>query len=138
MRLRALLLADHASTDAAGKLFVSGGGITRLIAPLPSQFPFLTFVAHYVVEPADVGQTHRASIRILDPEGTELGEIPPASFGPLERKGEPGEDQTYTVAVTIGGLPLQLRGRYEFEIAINDEAADSLGVMVVPPPSEES
>ena len=58
MRLKALLVADHASVDASGKIYVNGGGITRLTTPLPGILPFLSLLALFVVDEDDLHQEH--------------------------------------------------------------------------------
>lgn len=137
MKLRVLLVADHASTDpSSGKLYVTGGGITRIAAPLPTTLPFLTFLAQFLLEDADYGNTHSAQIRITGPDGEQVGDIPPAGMGPFERAGEPGEEQTYTVGVTIGGIPVVSAGPYDFEIAVDGESVGVVRVLITEAPDD--
>ncbi len=136
MRLKALLVADHASVDASGKIYVNGGGITRLTTPLPGILPFLSLLALFVVDEDDLHQEHSAQIRISGPDGSQLADLPEHKIGPLERKAEPYEDQYFTIVVTVGGLPLAKAGRYTFELRVDDKPAGEVSVAVIQAPHD--
>lgn len=138
MRLRTLLLAEHASQDSSGKVYVHGGGITRIGAHLPTKLPFVTLLGQWLVEDDDLGREIPIRITITNPSGDVLGQPLEQTIGPLVKKGELFEDQTMTVAIAMGGMPLESAGRYEFEIVLGEEQASTLGVAVIAEQAHEA
>jgi hypothetical protein len=68
MELETILLADAAST-AEGKLYVHGGGLTRLTPPmLPWLHPQITVVLIFRTDEADLGQTRRLQLTLTAPD----------------------------------------------------------------------
>jgi hypothetical protein len=85
LRLETFLLADHAVATSDGKLYIHGGGITRINAPIiPVALPFLSIVLRFRVMLADVGE-HTLLIGFQNPQKAQLLPTEQAKFwSPLQ------------------------------------------------------
>lgn len=120
MRLDALLIAD-AATAADGKLFIHGGGITRIN---PSRFPWgqsLAFVIHLVLDADDdPGATHTLAIELRDPAGNHVIPAGAHTLPPVEvYKAVPGEVLSYAIAATYTNVVFPQEGLYEVRVLVD-------------------
>lgn len=142
MRLGMLMLADNAA-GADGKLYIHGGGISRITPPtIPWTHPMLTLVLRLDFDSIDdILARHELVFAILDPEGTTIAgpgdltldrdEPPPGIL-----KGEP----LYThVALTIAPITFEREGLHEVHIDLDGAPAIRLALPVaaVPTPPGE-
>src|SRR5262245_50313329 len=94
MRLDTCLLADAATTTPDGKVFIHGGGITRLTPPtLPWTHPMLALVLRFELEEDDPGTSHQISLGLNSPAGEEmLTPAPELDVHPTPTKAVEGEE----------------------------------------------
>jgi hypothetical protein len=137
MRLDSLLLAD-AATAVEGKLFMHGGGISRITPPsVPWLQPQLAFVLRLVADGRDdLNQEHSVSISMRGPDGEFV--MPPAGIsipGGQAPPAVPEEETSALVALTAAPLVFGQEGTYRIDIEIDNKPARtmSLPVVVTPP-----
>jgi Family of unknown function (DUF6941) len=114
MRLDFFMLADAAHV-ADGKLYVHGGGITRVNLPeTPFHLPQVAAVARFVIEQGDIGNPSVVAIEWRQPDGEPL---PPRIEGevvPTRPDGAVEEEELAAILVaTFNGLSLPQVGNYE-------------------------
>lgn len=135
MRLDFLLLAD-AATEAGGKLYIHGAGITRLQVP---NFPWaqpLSLIARFVLESeADAAAERHFSFQVVDPSGNEL--LPPltATLHPKDAtSGErvvEGEQRYLQVILNMHTLQLITPGIYQLVVDVNGREVGRMSLPVV-------
>src|SRR4051794_152094 len=122
MRFESCMLAEAAS-GLEGKLYIHGGGGTRITPPSPPWVhPTLSLVVRLPLEPADSAVDHEVTIALLDQTGEAL--FGPASIPvPSLHAIAPVEDEeTYLqLAVTVAPIPFQRAGTYRFEVGLDGE-----------------
>lgn len=137
MRVDVFLLSD-AATVAEGKLYVHGGGISRINAislPMPVQ---LTLTVRVVLDAEEVPEVHRFSFSVTDPDGSHM--LPPAV---LETSGDEPvegrvEGEEIALQFTLGmGLSFPRAGIYRFGLTVDEEHLRETRVAVVPLSAEE-
>jgi hypothetical protein len=131
VRLEAFMLAD-AADSYEGKLYIHGGGITRIQAPaLPWLQPQLALVARFHTEPGEVPEGHTLEIRIIDPNGavaaaTGVLKMPAKS---IEKISE--DEETYVqVILTMGPLPFAREGTHYIEMLLDGDEIRSFPLPV--------
>jgi hypothetical protein len=141
MRLDTFLLAEAASASVQdGKLYVHGGGLTRVTAPtLPFVLPQLAVAARFLVEDdEELSQSHQFRISLNDPDGSAV--IPPI---PVQMEpGEPvqlpdGEERFVQFAMTFGGVVFARAGIYSFSLVLDDIVQREMTLPVVALTAEE-
>lgn len=134
MRLESLLLADHAVAAPDGKLYINGGGITRLSPPsVPFAIPFLSVVLRFEVSKSDGGE-HSLLIRLRDPQGVDLLPLDPREI-PVTVPPVPGDEETYLqLVLSFGGLPLLTFGTHALIIELDGRPVREMKLPVVPGP----
>jgi hypothetical protein len=135
VRLETCFLADAASGHE-GKLYVHGGGITRLTPPVfPFMVPMLAVVVRLEAELSDYEGTHEIGLTLLDPTGESV--LPPVAvtshLGPTPEFVD-GEEQYIQLTLSLGGIPIPQPGLYRLELAIDGEVLRVLNLPVVEPP----
>lgn len=135
MRLDFMLLADAATATPDGKLFIHGGGVSRLNPPsLPWTQPQLGLVARFVMDLDDYGRPHEIQLSAAAPSGTLL--IPPAQL-PVEPAPRPDttagdEEEVYmNMALGLASLTFGEEGVYRFDLRLDGELVRSLPLAVV-------
>ena len=136
MKLDMLLLADAATVTPDGKLFIHGGGITRIDATaLPWTQPQLFIAARLLVEDDDYQRSHRLELAVTSPSGARL--VPPAPLEvprpPMPPEDSMGEERFMQMALGLASLTFSERGPYRFELWVNGELLRSLPLMVEGP-----
>lgn len=135
-----ILLADYASVHD-GKLFVHGGGITRLDAhELPLVLPTLAVVARIRIDDdAELDVPHRYSLKITGPND-EL--VVPESYLDSVAEGEreelpPGEDRYVQLVIAMGGLVFRSAGPHRVQLSVDESplVGCSFAVVKMGPPA---
>jgi len=141
------MLCDHAQV-VEGKLFISGGGIDRMVLPAGTQPPYVAnfAVAGLVRVPwTATNAEHVLRFRFVTEDGG-VPELPEgAAAGPEGITGEmrfnvgrppqatSGEEQMVPFAFSFQGLPLVRAGRYVMMLSVDDlEVGQSAFTVVVP------
>lgn len=142
MKLDFALLADAATGLPDGKLYVHGGGITRIAAPVvPWPQPSLALVLRFMTGPEDWGQVTKLKFSLEDPDGASV--LPPAEVStevatPVVEV-EEGEDTAFQVVLNLGGGVLFPRlGLFTFRVSIDDKEVKELPLAVVAAPPPDS
>lgn len=133
MRLDAFMLADHAQA-AEGKLYINGGGITRLNVPIiPFAIPSLTVIVRYVVENSDDYGDHELGLRLVTPSGVDL--FPEESLGNARVEPVPGaaegEEHVLQLCLSFGGVPIIEQGIHELSTILDGELTRRMTLPVV-------
>lgn len=133
MRLDLMLLADAATASPDGKLFIHGGGVTRITAPvLPWTQPQLVLVARFLVEPDAYNRPHELQVSVTDPEGAIV--VPPAQL-PVTPQPQPehiqGEELYMNMALGMASLSFTREGAYRFELRLDGKLVRALPLVVV-------
>lgn len=117
-----MLLADHAEA-VNGKLYINGGGWTRILAGFPSAVALV-----FQVPWDEANEKQVFDLELLDADGGVVGGgdgQPIALSGDFETGRPPGMRRgtptTHAVAVNIGPLPLVPGTRYEWRLTWNGE-----------------
>lgn len=134
MRLETFLIADHAVAAPDGKLYVNGGGITRLALPaVPMVVPALSIVLRFLVNEEDVGE-HMLALRLQNPEGIDLlpPEARPIEVAPLDSVAD--EEVNVQVVAAFGGLPIFSWGTHTFRVELDGSLVREMNVPVVKAP----
>ena len=110
------VLADYASVDRSDKLTVAG--IFRSVsAPnYPARHPSLVIALQLEPEPEDENRTVDFAVRVLSPEGREVGG---AMTGALDIGPVPTPPPTLNVLFNVHDLELRTPGPYLFEVVID-------------------
>lgn len=123
-----MMLADHVQV-ANGKLFVSGGGWTWIIAGAPFGIALLVEV------PWDrLNEKHKLRLELVDADGQPVGGAGPSGDQPVLIEGEfvggrppdhvPGTPLMMPVSFNVGGVPLEPEQRYRWQLTINGESRE--------------
>lgn len=134
MRLDFMLLADAATASPDGKLFIHGGGVSRIMAPmLPWTQPQIVLVARFEMDQDDDYETpHELQVSATDPDGAVL--VPPSRLGvPPQPRPESieGEERYMNMALGLASLMFGREGVYRFELRLDGELVRSLPLVVV-------
>ncbi len=128
------MLADAAAAFN-GKLYIHGGGIGRIDAPvIPWAQPSMALVARFLLKEEELGKPRRLGIRLLDPDGAHA--MPPADAeGALERPGEvvEGEEFHLQLVLTVGPVLFAREGIFRFELRVDGKTAREIPLPVVAP-----
>ena len=133
MELDSFLLADAASV-ADGKLYVHGGGITRIAAPeLPWVHPQLAIVIRLRLDPDDLQDKGATlQVRLFAPDGSFVvpnADVPlPAGQRTPKAEGEEGFAQ---VVLTVAPVPFEREGTYLLEVALDGRPIREMRIPVV-------
>jgi hypothetical protein len=136
MELETILLADAAST-AEGKLYVHGGGLTRLTPPmLPWLHPQITVVLIFRTDEADLGQTRRLQLTLTAPDESLAMPAFEQPIGPIQPRAEPLPGEASRLQAVLNFSPVQFirPGLYRFNVQVDDEPAGSMNLPVAPQP----
>lgn len=132
MRFETLMLADNAAA-VQGKLYIHGGGITRLTPPqLPWAHPMLTFVLQVVGDDVDdLRGQHQLRLIVADPQGGFI--VGPADVtlqhdAPLELL--EGEALIAYVSITVAPLLLATEGVHMIHVELDGEHVADLPLPV--------
>lgn len=130
MKVQAFMLADAAAA-LEGKLYIHGGGFTRITA---SEVPFVrqfAFVAQCRVDDGD-DKSQAVGFSLRNPSGAFV--VPEHGFNVDLEQHEttaPGEPVLLNFAVTVNGLLFQEAGVYDAELWFQRAVVASLPLVVV-------
>jgi len=126
------MLADHAVV-AEGKIYVNGGGITRINVPvLPFAVPMLSMVLRYMIEGPGDRAAHTLEMQFETPSGISL--FPEASIDvviPESANRAPGEEEYAQTLVTMGGVPIIETGIHKYSVWWDGELVRAFALPVV-------
>lgn len=131
MQLDAFMLADAAATFE-GKLYIHGGGFTRINAPaIPWVQPQLSIVIRLQVED-DWKPDNELGLRLFDPDGASV--LPPIVI-PLPSEPPPavpaGEEAYIQMVLGLGPIQFAQEGVYRFEVKLGEDVLRSMRFPVV-------
>lgn len=114
-------LADAAEA-LQGKIYVIGGAIDTIWADkVPVVHPHISFVARLLFSPAEIGQSHKVELKLIDEDGKIV--VPPVSGQLNINKNENlprGWKQGHIFVLNFGNLKFERFGDYSFEIVVNN------------------
>jgi hypothetical protein len=133
MELDTFMLADAATGTPDGKLFIHGGGITRITPPIiPWTQPQLAIVARLRMGPEDWDQEHELQLSLLDPDGALI--MPPAPVtveAPQRPDAAEGEEHYVQLAIGLASPTFAREGLYKVELRLGEKLLRSLPLRVV-------
>jgi uncharacterized protein DUF6941 len=134
MRLDAFLLADVVTAPPDGKVYVHGGGLTRITAPvLPFTLPQLGILARFAIEASELERPHDFAFSLTDADGNDVippGELRSAPIAPPEVP--EGEEHYLQLALNLTGITFPTAGVYHFELRADGEPVKTMTLPVVP------
>ena len=118
MELDYALLADAASVDSDGKLYVMGGNLgTVQTEPPPAAISQLALVATVTAGLEEAERPSRFTVEIEGPDGEVTV---PAIHGDVQAvAGDDDPVARATIVLTLNGLPVQNSGRHAVRISID-------------------
>jgi hypothetical protein len=131
MKLETMMLAD-AATAFEGKLFVQGGGLTRITAPeLPWTQPQVVLVLRFQMAKKDWDVDHEFELAIDGPDGEMVPRTRIAIPRPRRpNKLIPGEHHYLHSTITIASLRFTSPGIYNFRLWLGGEPIRTLPIAV--------
>ena len=135
MRFDSLLLADAIDTSG-GRLYIHGGGVTRIDAPiLPWTHPQLAFLIRLLAQDtADLQAPHRLGIRVDGPDGEVV--IPETVFEAGLPADAPlpvdGEEPYRNLTLTASPLTFPRPGVYTIHLALDGQEVHTMRLLVSP------
>ena len=134
MRIDTFLLAD-AATSAEGKLYIHGGGISRInVESLPMVLPSLAVLIRWVVDADELADDHLAEFSLTDPDGEPLVPKTPLAIPSSElQQGHlaDGEERYVVLGLTFGSLAFRKVGVHRFVVWLDGEEVRSMPLPVV-------
>jgi hypothetical protein len=133
MQVETFLLADAVSAPPDGKMYIHGGGLTRINAPM---LPFslqLGVAVRLAVTEDELRTPHVFSLTFTDHNGAEihptlqLKSMPLTQIEPLAE----GEERFAQLALNVGGLTFTREGPCKIEFAIDKLPLRTLTLAVV-------
>lgn len=131
MRLDAFLLADSATT-VEGKLFILGGGVTRLTVPdVPTGFPLLAVVARFRADHIDdLRETHFVRFRMESPDGDLVVDIESIELAAPGAEGAEEEELYGNLVLSFGPVVLPVIGLYDLGLWVDGELVRTMKLPV--------
>jgi hypothetical protein len=133
-KVQYMLLADNVQAIDQGKVNILGTFDNVSPPRLPIRLPRVVLVALLVAETEDELGEHQFSVRIIRPNGQQIGEtgttmriVPDAGTWPLA---------TVRIILGIGGLPLREAGRHEVQLLVDGNLVGRHPLNVSPPPQQ--
>lgn len=132
MILDFLIVADAAIAEH-GKLYIHGGGVTRIMPPVMPWHQPLAFCARFIMEDGDDPMDERHfSLITQDPAGTAtevvrnapLPQLPASTW--LE-----GEERGLAITVTTPSLVFRIGGTHRVELLLDDLVVRTVPIIVL-------
>ena len=134
MRLDTFLLADAATAPPDRKLYIHGGGLTIIRAPIiPISVP-LSVAIRLEVDEEELHSPHELELSFTGPAGGAAWPSQRLAFGPVEQL-EPiaeGEERYIQLALSFGAVTFASIGIYRLVLAADGETLRDMTVPVVP------
>jgi hypothetical protein len=138
VRLDTFLLADAAAATPDGKLYIHGGGITRLTTSALPLLATLAVVVRFQMEPKDFRTDHTFSLSLSDPDGSVVLPPVPIEFPKQTRPQLPkGEETFLQVALNLGAVTFSRAGAYKLKFAADGHTVRQMTLPVVALSSDE-
>lgn len=140
MRLDTCLLADAATATPDGKLFIHGGGISRITPPvLPWTHPLLAVVLRFELEAGDADRTHELALALVSPKGDQmLSPVPTLEVPPQRTRAVEGEESYLQAALQFATIPFASEGIYTLEVRVDGANVRSVPLAVVAPQTPQA
>jgi hypothetical protein len=118
MRVDLALLADYAEVaQRGGKLIVCGIFDRITLVDLDAVHPHMALALKLVCEPGE-GPRHHLSVRLVDPDGTE---VMPSMEGDVEVKGEPDGDASVNLILDLNLVKFRSVGPHSFDVFLDGD-----------------
>lgn len=134
MRLDAFLLADAVSTPPDGKVYIHGGGVSRVnVSVVPFVLPNLALAASFLIEEEELRHEHEFAVAFFDPQGERLAISATAQTGlpneivPLAE----GESRYLHLALNFPAVPFNKAGAHRVELSADGEVVHTATFAVV-------
>ncbi|MFN8535274.1 MAG: hypothetical protein U0556_17190 [Dehalococcoidia bacterium] len=121
IRAECFILADGAQ-EAAGKLFVLGGGWDTLYSrTYPLTYPQLSLAIKLVVPWSATADQHELIVMLVDDDGASVLAEPPRLQFSVGRppNAEPGDEVSMPFTVTLGQIAIPRPARYSFILHVD-------------------
>ena len=126
------VIADAANLSHDGKLNLLGI-FTVIRAPqFPAVHPQMFLVVTFEANAAETGQRRMVDVRLVDPDGKQLGEAAGQLIVP---SGEAGYPVQLNHILPLSGVRFERPGDYAFHISVNGETSARLPLLVRPLPA---
>ena len=138
MEVTLALLCDAANTTAEGKLNILGTFDHISASEFPAVHPAMALVLRLSASPAEVGSSRELSIRVLDADGGQLGEI--TGQVNIGESLTPGAGSQCQLIFNLPNTSFPLPGRYAFHVLVSgdDKAQVPLEVVQMPLGEDET
>jgi hypothetical protein len=125
-------LAEAASAPPDGKLYIHGGGFTRIDAPaIPWALPQVAVVLRFDMRPEDFEAAYEIELLISDPTGESV--VQNRFPVPIQTPTKPleGEEQYLQLILSFGPLVFLRVGIFTVEVKLNGASIRSASLPVV-------
>lgn len=139
MNVTTAMLADSATVEKSGKLYVHGGGWAELYAAtVPVTHPLMSLVLVVEVPWAEVLEDIAVDVDLVDEDNQPLGVHARGKLnvgvGPGTRK---GDSVSVSAALPFSMVQLPRYGRYRFIVQLNGQEAASVRFNLKPLPGPQ-
>lgn len=133
MRLDTFLLADAATASPDGKLYIHGGGLTTIRAPVVPLGVALAVAIRLQVDEDELRGTHELQLSMSAPDGSEVWPTQRLRFGPLAHLETiaDGEERYIQLALSFGAVTFATHGIYRLVLVVDGETLRDMSVPVV-------
>lgn len=128
MEVKIALLADAANVSQEGKLNILGSFDTINTQVFPCVHPQMVLVMRFDASRAEIGQTKQIDIRLLDPDGRQLGAVAGAFPVP---DAPPGQRVTIGNILPLSNTIFERAGDHQFIIMISGETKYEVMIRIV-------
>ncbi len=127
------VIADAANLSKEGKLNLLGIFNALHVAQFPAVHPHMSLVMTLEATAAEVGQTQVIEVKLLDPDGKQLGAAAGQLVVPVGAAGYPV--QVHQILPLVG-VRFERAGDHAFHLCINGETKTRVPLLVrpIPPP----
>ncbi len=122
MILDFVLLADDAAAEGR-KLYIHGGGLRRIEAPVIPVATHLAIAARFTAELAEAGDRHRLGTRLMGRRGEQIVAFPdvPIVIPPRDELGEDWEEISVATVLNFPAIVFFEEGWHTFRIDLDGE-----------------
>ena len=119
MEVNLALLCDAANTTADGKLNILGTFDTIHAGSFPVVHPMMHLVLRFSASPAEAGESRDLTIRVLDPDGKNLGDIEGQLVVPSPA--QPGRRVGLELRLSLANTVYPAPGDYAFHVLVGQD-----------------
>lgn len=134
------MLADGASIERSGKVYVLGGGWNRIFTrTVPTVYPQITVVLIFQFEPPDVtGEEFAVKVELITPDGSLAPQGATGTLGVLPEARQPGDLLSAPVVLPFFAVELKQFGTHHFRVLLEGEELAGIPFNVVPRAAEDA